>query len=44
MEAHEEHHHKETKVIGLVPGIIFLVALAIVVVWYSMKGAGPSAW
>lgn len=43
MEAHEEHHHEETSVIGLVPSIIFLIALAIAVLWYSLYGAGPSA-
>lgn len=43
METHDQHHHEEEQhVIGLIPGIIFLVALAIVVVWYSMYGVGPS--
>ncbi len=41
MEAHEEHHEEEHHVIGLVPSIIFLIALAIVVVWYSIHASGP---
>ncbi len=42
MEAHEEHHHEEEHyVIGLIPSIIFLVALAIVVVWYSIHSSTP---
>lgn len=39
MESHEEHHHEEHHVIGLIPSIIFLIALAAVVVWYSIHSS-----
>lgn len=39
MEQHheEEHYH----IIGLIPSIILLIAIAIAVVWYSMHTAIP---
>ncbi len=41
METHEQHHEEKHHVIGLIPSIIFLVALAIVVIWYSFQGGSP---
>ena len=41
MEIHDEETHVEHKVIGLIPSIIVLIALAIVVVWYSIYSAHP---
>ncbi len=42
MDAQEQHHHEEEHhVIGLIPSIIVLVALAIAVVWYSIYSAVP---
>jgi len=41
MENHNQHHEEEHKVIGLVPSIIFLIALAILVVWYSIYSSSP---
>ena len=40
MDAHDQDHHEENKVIGLIPSIIVLVVLAVVVVWYSIHSAG----
>ncbi len=34
---HEEHYH----IIGLIPSIILLIAIAVAVVWYSMYTAAP---
>jgi len=47
METHDQHHQEEEErhpVIGLVPAIIFLIAVAIAVVFYSMHGSGPRAF
>ncbi|MGI4022567.1 MAG: hypothetical protein ACRYFA_13760 [Janthinobacterium lividum] len=41
METHDQEHHEEHKVIGLIPSIILLIALAIFVVLFSMHGSTP---
>ena len=38
----ETHHHEEEHhIIGLIPSIIFLIALTIAVVWYSIYSSMP---
>lgn len=41
METQEQHHEEEHHVIGLVPSIILLIAIAIAVVWYSIYSSVP---
>lgn len=38
----ETHHHEEKyHVIGLIPSIIFLIIVAVAVVWYSIYSSMP---
>ncbi len=37
----QQHHEEKHHIIGLIPSIIFLIATAIVVVWYSIYSSVP---